>query len=57
VPLAAIEDWTLIDGAGAIDGGYTHVALARLYKREKGFMPHAMRKQLAAFRDLDLSQI
>ena len=57
VPFADIEDWTLVDGAGVIDGVYTHVALARLYKREKGFLPHAMRKELAAFRDLDLGQI
>ena len=57
VPLTDIEDWTLVDGGGAIDGGYTHVALARVYKREKGFVPHAMRKQLAEFRDLDLSQL
>jgi uncharacterized protein YegJ (DUF2314 family) len=57
VPLADIEDWTLCDAAGNYEGGYTHLALARIYKREKGFLPRAMRKQLAAFRDIDLNQI
>jgi uncharacterized protein YegJ (DUF2314 family) len=57
VPLADIEDWMLFDAGGVVEGGYTHLALARMYKREKGFLPHAMRKQLAPFRDLDLNQV
>jgi len=57
VPLADIEDWVLIDSAGVMEGGFTHVALAHAYKRDKGFVPHAMHKELAAFKDLDLSGI
>jgi len=57
VPLADLEDWALVDRNGITEGGYTHLALARMYKRDQGFIPRAMRKQLAAFRDLDLDQL
>lgn len=57
VPLAEIEDWMLVDHTDLVEGGYTHLALARIYKRERGYVPRAMKKDLARFQDLDLTQL
>jgi uncharacterized protein YegJ (DUF2314 family) len=57
VAIEDIEDWILVDGNGVTEGGYTHLAMARLYKKEKGFVPRAMQKQLAAFKDLELGEL
>lgn len=57
IPIGDVEDWMLQDAAGKTFGGYTHLALARIYQREYGRMPRRMRKDLEAFVDLDLSGV
>jgi uncharacterized protein YegJ (DUF2314 family) len=57
VALSDIEDWMLVDGKGVTEGGYTYLAMARMYKRQKGHVPRAMRNELAGFKDLDLDQL
>lgn len=48
-----IEDWLLIDDDETMEGGFTQVAMARIYKRDKGYVPYAIRKGLGQFKDLD----
>jgi uncharacterized protein YegJ (DUF2314 family) len=52
VPVAEIEDWMLVDTEGRIEGAYTQIAMARIYKRDKGFVPYAVRMSLRDFADL-----
>jgi uncharacterized protein YegJ (DUF2314 family) len=49
VRLDEIEDWMLVDTGGDIEGGYTQIAMARIYKRDKGYVPYAVRKSLEKF--------
>ena len=53
VPLAEVEDWLLIDDGGRMEGGFTQIAMAKIYKRAKGYVPYAIRKGLPNFADLD----
>ena len=53
VPLSAVEDWMLIDVDGRIQGGYTQIAMARIYLRDKRFVPYAIRRSLSDFVDVD----
>ena len=53
VPKAEVEDWVLIDDSGRTEGGFTQIAMAKIYMRDKGYVPWAVRKSLADFTDLD----
>lgn len=53
VPLAEVEDWLLVDDSGRMEGGFTQIAMAQIYKRAKGYVPYAIRKGLPNFADLD----
>jgi len=54
VPVDDLEDWMLQDAAGKTYGGYTMLALARIYEREYGRLPRKIRKELEPFVDLEL---
>jgi uncharacterized protein YegJ (DUF2314 family) len=47
-----IEDWLLIDNENRMEGGFTQIAMAKIYKRDKGYVPYAIRKGLGQFVDL-----
>jgi len=53
VPVDDLEDWMLQDASGKTYGGYTMLALARIYERTYGRMPRKMRKQFENFVDLE----
>jgi len=53
VPLADVEDWLLVDGSGRMEGGFTQIAMAKVFKRDRGYVPYAIRKGLPNFADLD----
>ena len=57
IGVAEIEDWALADSQGAMEGGFSHYAMAKLYKREQGYLPYALRKQLARFKDFSVADI
>ncbi len=46
-----IEDWSLIDTSGMLEGGYTIAATARIYRRDKGYIPYAIKVELKKLRD------
>lgn len=50
---ADIEDWLLVDDSGRMEGGFTQIAMAKIYKRDKGYVPYSIRKGLPNFADLD----
>lgn len=50
---ADVEDWLLIDADGRIEGGFTQIAMAKIYKRDEGYVPYAIRKSLTDMTDLD----
>ena len=51
VHMSDMEDWMLVDGDGKAEGGYTHLAMARIFKREKGYLPRAIKQGLRDFTD------
>lgn len=53
IRVADVEDWLLIDAGGRMEGGFTQIAMAKIYKRDKGYVPYAIRKGLPNFADLD----
>ncbi len=53
IPKREIEDWVLIDESGRTEGGFTQIAMAKIYKRDKGYVPWAIRKSLSDFVDVD----
>jgi uncharacterized protein YegJ (DUF2314 family) len=53
VPLAEIEDWMLQDASGKSYGGYTMLAMAKIYEREYGKLPKKYIKDLEPFADLE----
>lgn len=55
VPMEDIEDWMLQDAAGRTYGGYTMLALVRIYQREYGKLPRRMRREFAHFVDFSLT--
>lgn len=55
VRLDEVEDWMLQDAAGKAYGGYTMLAMARIYEREYGRLPRKMRKEFAHFADFDIA--
>jgi uncharacterized protein YegJ (DUF2314 family) len=53
VAIADIEDWMLVDGAGRVEGGYTHLAMVQIYRRIYGTMPSKRQlRQLDTFVDI-----
>lgn len=57
VALADIEDWVLLSSDGSTEGGYTMKAIAQIYKRDKGYLPRTLRKELAVFKDFRIEDI
>ncbi len=55
IALDEVEDWMLVDKHGQTEGGYTHVAMAKKYLRNKGYIPRGLRLELAKFQDSDLA--
>ena len=56
IRIEEIEDWLLIEDKGRMEGGFTQIAMAKIYKRDKGYVPYAIRKTLPNMADLnDLS--
>ena len=52
IPVSEIEDWLLLDDSGRMEGGFTQIAMAKIYKRDRGYVPYAIRKGLPNFADL-----
>ena len=52
VHLSEAEDWMLVSSDGTTEGGYTHLAMARIVKRDKGRLPSAVRESLRTFKDI-----
>ena len=52
IPVSEIEDWLLLDVNGRMEGGFTQIAMAKIYKRDRGYVPYAIRKGLPNFADL-----
>lgn len=57
VPIQHVEDWMLQDGSGTTFGGYTMLALARIYQREYGRLPRRVRKKFGHFVDFSLEEL
>ena len=57
VNLDDIEDWILVSANGDTEGGYSMGAMARIYKREAGWIPAALKKELSAFTDFDIRDL
>jgi len=49
IHLSEIEDWMLIGVDGRTEGGYTQIAMAKIYKRDLGYVPYAVRQSLSGF--------
>ena len=48
-----VEDWMLMEDSGRMEGGFTQIAMAKIYKRDKGYVPYAIRKTLPDMADLN----
>lgn len=48
-----VEDWLLIEDGGRMEGGFTQIAMAKIYQRDKGYVPYAIRKTLPDMVDLN----
>jgi len=46
-----VEDWMLINEKGEIQGGYTMLAMAKIYEREYGKLPRRYINDLSSFLD------
>jgi uncharacterized protein YegJ (DUF2314 family) len=55
--LGEIEDWMLVDVDGRIEGGYTQLAMAKIYKRDKGYVPYSIRSGLSGFLAFDAKNL
>ena len=53
IPVSEIEDWVLVDTDDRVEGGFTQIAMARIFQRDKGYVPYAIRKGLKNFADLN----
>jgi len=51
VPKNDIEDWMLVDGKGNTQGGYTILAMAKIYERDHGKLPKRYVRDLERFTD------
>ena len=51
---AEIDDWMLVASDGTTEGGYSHLAMAKRFRQEKGYLPSSVKKELRSFVDLDL---
>lgn len=51
VALEEVEDWMLVDGEGTTHGGYSNLALAKIYTREYGKLPKQYTSNLKRFAD------
>lgn len=56
IPLDNIEDWTLITSRGEIYGGYSNLAIARIYERDHGRLPDEEIEELNNYLDFEWSQ-
>ncbi len=56
VPLSDIEDWLLVRKDGKCEGGYTHLALAKIYRRLHGTFPKKYLRELEPFVDIHPSE-
>lgn len=52
IPLDDIHDWMLINHEGEIKGGYSHIAMIKVYERDHGKVPKRYIKSLENFIDL-----
>ncbi|TCK02586.1 DUF2314 domain-containing protein [Marinobacterium mangrovicola] len=52
VPFDDIEDWMLQDSKGLNQGGYTLLAMAKIYERDFGKLPKRYAKELEPFVDI-----
>lgn len=52
IPESEVLDWMLVDQEGRIEGGYSEIAMAKIYKRDTGYVPYAVRQHLKNFADL-----
>ena len=52
IPESEVLDWMLVDQDGRIEGGYSEIAMAKIYKRDAGYVPYAVRQHLKNFADL-----
>ncbi len=48
-----LEDWTLTDSAGNTKGGFTMLAMARLYEKNYGNLPKAYTQNLSRYVDFN----
>jgi len=51
ISIKNVEDWMLLDSKGRTKGGYTMLAMARIYEREYGKLPKRYVKDLGFFDD------
>ena len=56
IPLQKVEDWMLIDNEGRAEGGYTHLALVKIYRRLHGKIPRRYLQELESCVDIDSSE-
>lgn len=56
IPLNEIEDWTLINHKGEIYGGYSNLAIAKIYERDYGRLPDENIEELNNYLDFEWSQ-
>ena len=56
IPCEAIVDWQVEFPDGTLRGGYSNLALFKIYEREEGMMHPAFLEQVARFKELDLEQ-
>ena len=57
VALADVIDWMLVAGDGTTEGGFSHLAMLQVYKREKGTLPRGVKKDFESFKDLRLEDL
>ena len=53
IRITDVEDWLLIDDSGRMEGGFTQIAMAKIYRRDNGHVPYAIRKSLPDMADLN----
>jgi uncharacterized protein YegJ (DUF2314 family) len=56
IQLTDIEDWMLVDRQGNCEGGYTHLGLVKIYKKQYGKVPRKYLRDLSNFIDIQESE-
>lgn len=51
ISIESIEDWMLVDSMGITRGGYSMLAMAKIYERDYGKLPKPYAKDLERFTD------